>query len=304
MMEQHAFLKITLEDRVNGFESHRTLIERYGRETLSYAAVTDWRREFHAGRQDVEDNQRPRRPTDFGIHLRVEQTFTAVPNDSVRSIAEITVCEPSTVFYLLTQVLDLTFRTWRWVTHSLSDAQQVGPLDGFKLLRAELLAAKRRNWKFFSTGNESWILWNTQQSGSWLAVDQKLPVRTKQTISTPKSMATVFFNPHSFAVFDLLPENESFISVSFIDHVLPNHSFGFTRVRQRITRVASSSSILTVLPAEESDTPLTPPISPSVTAIYSGLKNPPGDDRLFRQTCFSHLVTLPSKNQKEPLWNP
>jgi hypothetical protein len=104
--------------------------------------------------------------------------------------------------------------------HSLSKAQKVRCIDGGKLLRAELLAEKRRNWKSFWTDDESWILWNTQRSGSWLAVHQELPVRVKQTIRASKSMLTVFFNPNSFAVVDLLPENESFTSAYFIDHIL------------------------------------------------------------------------------------
>jgi hypothetical protein len=58
-----------------------------------------------------------------------------------------------------------------------------------------------------------------QRSGSWLAVDQELPVKVKQTIGAPTSMLTAFFNPNSFVV-DLFPESESFTSAYFIDHVL------------------------------------------------------------------------------------
>jgi hypothetical protein len=88
-------------------------------------------------------------------------------------------------------------------SHFLSEAQKVERIDSAKRLRAELLAAMRRNWKLFWTGNESWILWNMQRSGSCLAFDQELPVRVKQMIGVPTSMLTVFFNPNSFAVVDL-----------------------------------------------------------------------------------------------------
>jgi hypothetical protein len=205
MMEQHVFIKITLEEGLNALENHRKLVERSGREPLSSAAVTDWRREFSAGRQDVEDNPRPGRPPDFGLRLRVEQTSTAFPNSAIASIAEITGYATSTVFDILTQALHLKFRSWRCVLDSLSDAQKLGRIDGAKLLRVELLAAKRRNWTLFWTSDESWILWSTQRSGSWRAVDQKLPVRMKQTVDAPKSMLTVFFNFNSFAVVHLLP---------------------------------------------------------------------------------------------------
>jgi hypothetical protein len=39
MMKQRVFIKITLEDGLNALESHRKLVERYGQEELSYAAV-------------------------------------------------------------------------------------------------------------------------------------------------------------------------------------------------------------------------------------------------------------------------
>jgi hypothetical protein len=72
----------------------------------------------------------------------------------------------------------------------------------------------------FWTGDESWILWNTQQSGSWLAVDEELPVSVKQTIAASKSMITIFLDPHSFPIVEILPEKASFKAAYFIDYVV------------------------------------------------------------------------------------
>ena len=219
-MEQRVFIKIAFEDGLAALETHRKLVEHYGGEALSYPSVTYWRREFRMGRQDVEDSPKTGRPPDFGIRLRIESALAAFPNGSVRSIAELTGYEPSTVFSILTQVLHLKFRHWRWTPHSLSDDQKVARVDGANMLRAELLMARRRNWNLFWTGDESWILWNTQRSGSWLAVDEELPVRVKQTIAAPKSMITIFFNPHSFPIVEVLPEKASFNAAYFIDCVV------------------------------------------------------------------------------------
>ena len=118
-MEQRVFIKIAFEDGLAALETHRKLVEHYGGEALSYPSVTYWRREFRMGRQDVEDSPKTGRPPDFGIRLRIESALAAFPNGSVRSIAELTGYEPSTVFYILTQVLHLKFRHWRWTpTHS------------------------------------------------------------------------------------------------------------------------------------------------------------------------------------------
>jgi hypothetical protein len=71
-MEQRVLIKIAFEDGLEALDTHRKLVEHYGREALSYPNVTDWRREFLAGRQSVEDSPRAGRPPDFGIRLRIE----------------------------------------------------------------------------------------------------------------------------------------------------------------------------------------------------------------------------------------
>jgi hypothetical protein len=111
----------------------------------------------------------------------VESALEAAPNGSVREIAEISGYEPSTVFFILTQVLLLEFSHWRWVPHSLSDDRKMTPVEGAELLQVQRLAAKRRNRSMLWTGAGSWIVWDNQRSGSWLQINQELPVRFKQT---------------------------------------------------------------------------------------------------------------------------
>jgi hypothetical protein len=42
----------------------------------------------------------------------------------------------------------------------------------------------------------------------------------KQAIGAPKSMTTLFFNPNSFSIIDILPENATFNAAYFIDRIL------------------------------------------------------------------------------------
>jgi hypothetical protein len=105
----------------------------------------------------------------------------------------------------LTQVLHLKFQHWGRVTHSLSGTQQVAHINCAKLLSADLLAVRQWSCNLFWTDDESWILWNSQRSISWLTVEQELPVSVRQTIETPRSILTVFFNLNNFSIVDLLP---------------------------------------------------------------------------------------------------
>jgi hypothetical protein len=73
-MEQRIFIKITQEEDLTAIETDRELVDRCGKETLSYPMVTYWQR-CHRGITDVEDSPKSGRPLDFGIRLRIEDVF-------------------------------------------------------------------------------------------------------------------------------------------------------------------------------------------------------------------------------------
>jgi hypothetical protein len=79
------------------------------------------------------------------------------------------------------------------------------------------------------TGDESWIRWHNDNFGSWLAIDDELPVRVRQTIGARKSMLTMFFSPKTFAVIDFLPEGTPFNGAYFVAQVVnPLHQLHST----------------------------------------------------------------------------
>jgi hypothetical protein len=59
-----------------------------------------------------------------------------------------------------------------------------------------------------------------QRSGSWLEVDQELPVRVKQTIRAQKSMLTIFLHSRSLAAVGLLQQGTIFGADYFIAQVI------------------------------------------------------------------------------------
>jgi hypothetical protein len=62
---------------------------------------------------------------EFTVQLRIQSALEEMPLVSVRCIAKVTHTSATTVFYILTEVLGLRFRHWRWVTHLLSYNQKV-----------------------------------------------------------------------------------------------------------------------------------------------------------------------------------
>jgi hypothetical protein len=67
------------------------------------------------GRESIEDSRWNGRLSDFQTHFKIEGALEASSNASVLDIVQTTGIVPSTVFYILTQVLHLEFRNWRWV---------------------------------------------------------------------------------------------------------------------------------------------------------------------------------------------
>jgi kynureninase len=70
------------------------------------------------------------------------------------------------------------------------------------------------------TEDESWILWHNIHLGSWFDIDKELLERVSQIIAAKKSMLTIFFQPYSFGVINILPQNKTFTTEYFIQHII------------------------------------------------------------------------------------
>jgi hypothetical protein len=100
------------------------------------------------GRENAEDSRLSGRPSGFQTHFRIKGALEASPNASVRDIAQTTSIAPTTVFYVLTQVLLLEFRNWRCTPDKLSDDQKGTRVQLAVSLQAELERAQRKNWTY------------------------------------------------------------------------------------------------------------------------------------------------------------
>jgi hypothetical protein len=109
------------------------------------------------GRDSVEDSRRSGTPPYFQTHFRFEGALEASPNGSVRAIVQTIGIALSTVFYIVTQVLHMEFRNWRWASHKLSDDQKRTRAQLAVSLQAEFEMAQPRNWTEFYISDEFWV---------------------------------------------------------------------------------------------------------------------------------------------------
>jgi hypothetical protein len=173
-ISQKVLVQSLREEDHGSTQIHSTFVGHDGDKALSYPDFSDLVRQFCMGRESVEDSRRRERPPDFQTLFRIEKALEASPNASVRDIAQTIGIAPSTVFYLLTQVLHLEFPNWRSVSHQLGEDQKRRRVQLVVSLQAEIERTERRNWTEFCTGDESSGKWKNFSKGCWLSLDEEL----------------------------------------------------------------------------------------------------------------------------------
>jgi DNA-binding MarR family transcriptional regulator len=196
------------------------LVELFCPLAMNYLAITRIIRMLswtaHEGELHDLEGRRPNSDHD----ARILAVLAADPIASVREIARETQIPKSTVYNILVQRLRYCSRKFRLVPHELDERQQIERVDKARALLVTLNKAKKRVWHFILTGSKSWFFYYTEQGSTWLPLDVEAPEVAQRLINTPKVMVTVFVHPTGLHVFDCLPEERSFNTAYFIDHIL------------------------------------------------------------------------------------
>jgi hypothetical protein len=82
-------------------------------------------------------------------------------------------------------------------------------------------SVQHQGWKYLVTLDEAWFYFSNQHEQIWLPNQEDPPTIQRQTISSPKTMLTVVWNPHGFQLVSLLPKGQKWTSQYYIDHILP-----------------------------------------------------------------------------------
>jgi hypothetical protein len=104
-----------------------------------------------------------------------------MPNASVQQPAEISYYSRSTLFYVLTCVLHMKFRQWKWIPPFYRKRIKRNEWQWAKSLEISLFKEQRWNWLNFWAGHESRITWDDLPTGSWSPLDEEMSQRIRQT---------------------------------------------------------------------------------------------------------------------------
>jgi hypothetical protein len=132
-----------------------------GSDAVSYSSVTRYRREgrFPPSKPEPHraDVQRDLDDSDQAILAALEDS----PFASVWQLSRLTHLPSTTVYRRLTQSLGFVTRHYRWVPHTLSDAQKGERVNMSRRLLRMLEVQRDRAWHIIVTFDKSWFYLST-----------------------------------------------------------------------------------------------------------------------------------------------
>jgi histone-lysine N-methyltransferase SETMAR len=216
-------LDIIIDMHHDGFlatEIRTKLVEIFKTKAPAYSTITENIRKLSFN-QDVNVNDKlMHRPVD---HYQLDKISWAIehsPNSSVRQLAQETNVPSTSVYRYLTQKLGYVHRSLRWIPHTLSQSNKIQRVELSKQLLELLRTAKKNNYRFFVTGDESWFSYTFSNNSQWVKKGMQPGTRVRRSFATPKVMITIFWSVDGIRVIDCLESGQTINSDYFTEHIM------------------------------------------------------------------------------------
>ena len=93
-------------------------------------------------------------------------------------------------------------------------------VEGSRALLNYISMLKKNNFRYFSTGDESFFLYDPIKKTIWLPNDQDPPETSTDHYELQKIMICIFWSSHRIQLIKCLPEGETFNGKFFIEEIL------------------------------------------------------------------------------------
>lgn len=190
----------------NAAATWKKIAHVYGEDAVTESTVRRWFVKFRAGNFDLEDADRPGRPSavdDDQIKVQIETN----PRLTTREIAEAVGVPKSTVHDHLVK-LGYISRYDIWVPHNLSEKNC---MDRFSI--CDMLIKRNETSPFLRqvvTGDEKWIVYdNAVRKRSWGQSSEPPQAAPKANIHQKKVMLCVWWDFKGVIYYELLPQNQT-----------------------------------------------------------------------------------------------
>lgn len=225
-------------------ETFEMLKAAYGDQTLSRARVFEWHKRFSSGREDVDDDPRPGRPSTSRNSDNVEKVKELVQSDrrlTIRMIADQLTLDKETVRLILVNDLGMRKICAKMVPRLLTDDQKTRRMTVCQDV-LEQLAVNGKLLESVITGDESWVFQydpeTKRQSLQWKTPGSPRPTKARMSKSKVKTMLIVFFDHRGIVHHEFVPEGAT-VNQHFYKEVLQRLISRVRRVRHDLWETKS-----------------------------------------------------------------
>ncbi|CAF4720703.1 unnamed protein product, partial [Rotaria sp. Silwood1] len=153
------YIKVRTALNIEARTIHDELSNLFGDEAPSYRTVARWAQWFRPGREEIEDEERSRRPVTESTLENIEEIRSIVSDDSHVTIAELqehTGLSYGTLHAILSDHLELGKITARYIPKQLMDYQRS---ERVQICKENLSRFEEGRWCLCDvvTGDESWF---------------------------------------------------------------------------------------------------------------------------------------------------
>lgn len=224
-VEQRIVVKFHVKLGKTATETYNLLKEVYGNECLSRARVFEWFKRFQDGREDVQDDSRPGRPSTSKTDDNIEKIGNLIRSDrrlSIRAIAETVRIDKESV----RQILHNNFNMQKVCAKMVPKILTFEQLEARKNVCTDTLNAIENDPNLLEriiTCDESWFFMydpeTKRQSMHWKSPSSPRAKKARMSKSKFKAMLIVFFDIHGIVNLHWVPEGQT-INQHYYLHVL------------------------------------------------------------------------------------
>ncbi|GAB1860480.1 Histone-lysine n-methyltransferase setmar-like protein [Camponotus japonicus] len=214
-MDQRICIKFCVKNGIKCSETLEMLTVAYGECTLSKKNVYKWYKLFQEGRENVEDEARPGRPSTSTTDANVKEVQEMVLNNrriTIREVAEDVGISVGSCHEIFSDILGMKRVSAKFVPKLLNFDQKSRRMS----ISQEMLNDVNDDpdlLKRVITGDETWVygydVETKAQSSQWKQSDEPRPKKARQVRSNVKVLLTVFFDYNGVVHHEFLPQGRT-----------------------------------------------------------------------------------------------